>query len=93
MMKHALSPAGTVQPSPDVVARRLGDGGVVVHLPSNQIFELNDTGMRIWELLVEGLSDDAMSIALAAEFDIDREICLLEVRRLTGELHAAGLIR
>ena len=92
-MMHVLSPAGLMRPAPDIVARRLGDGGVLVHLPTNRIFELNDTGMRIWELLVEGLSHDDSARTLVAEFGVDEAECSSEVRRLTGELHATGLLR
>ncbi len=92
-MMHVLSPAGLMQPAPDIVARRLGDGGVLVHLPSNRIFELNDTGMRIWELLVEGLPLEAIARTLVAEFGVDEVHCGSEVRRLSGELQAAGLLR
>ena len=38
----------------DAVSSRLGDGGVLVNLQTNQIFELNATGMRAWELIGEG---------------------------------------
>ena len=42
--------------SEHVVSSRLGDAGVLVHLRTNQIFELNATGVRIWELIGEGSS-------------------------------------
>ena len=38
----------------DAVSNRLGDGGVVVNLRTNRIFELNATGMRAWELIGDG---------------------------------------
>ena len=92
-MKHVLSPAGRVQISPDVVARRLGDAGILVHLSSNRIFELNATGMRIWELLADGLDDETLSRTLSTEFNIDERDCSAEVRRLLDELQDAGLLR
>jgi hypothetical protein len=82
-----------MQPASDIVARRLGDGGVLVHLPTNRIFELNDTGMRIWELLVAGLPADAIATALVDEFSVDADQCTSEVHRLLEELAEAGLVR
>ena len=54
------SPGGDPQfqrlrPSEHVVSSRLGDVGLLVHLKTNQIFELNTTGLRVWELIGEGL--------------------------------------
>lgn len=66
------SPSG-LRPSPDVAVRRLGDGGVLVHLSSNRIFETNATGMRIWELLVEGLDRPALLDRLQEEFAVDAD--------------------
>ena len=45
---------GLLRQSPDAVSNRLGEGGVVVNLRTNRIFELNATGMRAWELIGEG---------------------------------------
>jgi coenzyme PQQ synthesis protein D (PqqD) len=61
------------RPSPDVVAQRLGDELVVVHLRTNQIFVLNRTGARFWELLREGASLDGLREKMLAEFDVEEE--------------------
>jgi hypothetical protein len=65
-----ISCATVLQSCADVVYRRLGDTAVVVHLGTNEIFELNDTGARIWELTGEGRPADAVIDALCAEFDV-----------------------
>jgi hypothetical protein len=38
-------------PHPNVVARRLDDTIVLVHLDTSRIFTLNPTGSRVWELI------------------------------------------
>ena len=43
-----------VRQSADVVSSRMGDAGVLVHLQTNRIFEVNATGLRIWELAGDG---------------------------------------
>jgi hypothetical protein len=89
---------GTASPpfapaSADIVIRRVGEGGVLVDLRTNAIFELNDTGMRVWELVVEGLDLDGMAARLADEFDVSAADGLAACRRLVDELRAAGLLR
>lgn len=41
------------RPDPDVLARRLGEEIVLVHLKTNRMYSLNRTGARVWELLGE----------------------------------------
>ncbi len=62
-----------VRPVPGVSARRLNTTGVLVHLRTNNIFELNDTGMRVWELLASHTTVDAIPGILAEEFDVDAD--------------------
>jgi hypothetical protein len=63
-----------------------------VNLQTDQIFELNDTGARIWELIVSGQSVESIPAILAAEFDVDVAVAASETRRLLEALHQAGLL-
>jgi hypothetical protein len=76
----------------DVVTRRLGDTLVVVCLSSNQIFELNPTGARIWELQMEARAEDDVIATLLEEFDVSAESAAQQVAALRQQLIAAGLI-
>lgn len=78
--------------NPDVVARRLGDGAVLVHLPTNRIFEMNDSGMRIWELVGAGLDDAGIARMLTEEFDVSPLAASAEVRRFVELFRAEGLV-
>lgn len=82
----------TVQPSPDVVSRRLGDTAVLVHLGTNRIFELNETGARVWELLSEGLSCDQILDRLVADFDVERDDADRALHELLRELSRESLL-
>ncbi len=71
-----------------VVAERIGDSFVLVQLEANQIYELQGTAARIFELIQEGRRRHEIERALLAEYaveastlahDIDRH--LLELRR------------
>lgn len=87
-----------IRPHADVVARRMGDAVVLVHLGTNRIYELNATGARIWELLAEGRSVEEMEEILTTEFEaggvdvgaeIDRLIDLVRAEKLADVDHGA----
>lgn len=84
--------AVSVVPHPDVVARRLADNIVLVHLNTNRIFTLNRTGSRIWELLVAGRSPEEIEEALPGEFQVGREQVEHELGPLLDRLLSEGLV-
>ncbi len=83
---------GPYTPNPDVVFKRLEDRMVLVHLATNQIFELNHTGARVWELLREGITGDALVDRLAAEFEVDASTLRTEIEALLSELADQNLV-
>jgi hypothetical protein len=80
------------KPSPEVVYRRLGEAGVLVHLETNHVFEINATGLRVWELVQEGRSVSGIVDALTREFQIDQASARTDVDQLLDELLARGLL-
>jgi hypothetical protein len=81
-----------VRRSPDVVSSRLGDAGVLVHLRTNRIFEVNATGLRIWELIGEGRTLAEIQEVLQQEFDVEPERLRQECLALVTELAREGLV-
>ena len=77
---------------PDVVFRVLGDAAVIVDLSSNQIYELNETGTIIWQLLTDGHSPDETAAALSQRYDITAADAAAEVEALLDRLRAVGLV-
>jgi hypothetical protein len=78
--------------SPEVVSSRLGDAGVVVNLRTNRILELNATGIRIWELIGEGLALSDIEQQLQREFDVSSEDLRRELMHLVDDLTREGLL-
>ncbi|HVH57537.1 MAG TPA: PqqD family protein [Vicinamibacterales bacterium] len=76
----------------DVISRPFGDAAVLVDLTTNQIFELNRTGYRIWELLEERLDRAAITDMLQREFQVERSQLELEVDELLNELRRENLL-
>jgi hypothetical protein len=70
----------------------VGAGAVLIHLRTNQIYELNAQGSRIWELVQDGLNRDAIIDALEREFEADRTRIGADVDILLSRLVDAGLV-
>lgn len=80
------------RPNPEVIAKRLDHASVLVHLATNQIFELNETGTRVWELLGHGLDVDTIVRHLIDEFEVEEVRAADEVKNLLVQLETAGLL-
>jgi hypothetical protein len=80
------------RPHPDVLARRVGEEVVLVHMGRNEIFALNPTGARLWELLSEGRSRVEAVERLKTEFDASDETVEREADRFMALLEREGLL-
>jgi hypothetical protein len=76
----------------DVASSRLGDTGVLVHLRTNRIFELNATGLRAWEIIGTGCAEHDVLEQLQREFDVDSERVRLELTPLVEAMVREGLL-
>ena len=59
--------------NPAVTSQRIGDDAVLIDLRTNEIYEMNRTASRMWQLLGDGLDVDQIGTRLEAEFDIETE--------------------
>jgi 2'-5' RNA ligase len=83
----------TLRAQPDVVSQRLGEAGVLIDMRTGRMFELNVTGIRIWELVNSGRSLDEALSQLQQEFAAEPDTLSAEVARLIDELLREGLLR
>jgi hypothetical protein len=81
-----------MRPHPEVISKRLDQATVLVHLGTNQIFELNETGTRVWEMLDQGLELEMIVRHLVQEFDIGDERAAEDVKALLVQLETAGML-
>ena len=81
------------RPDPDVVTQLVEGETVLVHLQSNEIYALNRTATRAWELLVDGKTKQETQAALQAEFDVPPDQLQDEIDALVGELVAKNVLR
>jgi hypothetical protein len=79
-------------PGDDVLARRIDDEVVLVNLSTNEIFALNPTGARFWELLSAGNDRAAIESALMDEYDAPRPAIEESIDALLVELRRERLV-
>lgn len=78
--------------SPDVLVQELDGEAVLLNLESERYFGLDPVGTRVWALLEERTSLDAVHETLLAEFEVEPERLRADLLQLVGELAGAGLV-
>jgi hypothetical protein len=76
-----------IKPDPDVVVTELDDKeAVLLHLGTKMYYTLNETGIRIWQLLSEGHSIIETSETIYNEYDILPDAAQKSILNITQEL-------
>jgi hypothetical protein len=81
-----------LRPNPEVIAKRLDQTTVLVDISTSRIFELNETGTRIWELLGQGLNVEQIVQHLVSEFEVADSEAAEELKTLLSQLRDQGLV-
>ena len=81
------------RPHEDVVYEHIGDDLVLVHLGTNEIFALNPTAARFWELLVQGTSREEIETRMLAEYAVSREELTREIDGIIAQLQRQQMVR
>ena len=82
-----------ILPDPNVLAKRVGDETVLVHLETNRVFELNRTASFLWDALAAGPTRAELEEQLAQEFDVARGELAREIDDLLGQFASERLTR
>jgi len=80
------------QASPDALATRVGDEIVLVHTRTDQIYVLNPTGARVWELLCADCDRAEIERRMVEEFEVTPAELTGQVGELIGSLVNSRLI-
>jgi hypothetical protein len=78
---------------PQVMARKVGDETVLLHLGSCTYFSLDTVGTRIWQLIGEGKSPVEICEVMLDEYEVSREDLECDTMKLVQELVAQDLVR
>ena len=78
--------------APDALFRELRGGAVALNLKTGQYYSLNKVGARMWILLQQEESLEAVIGAIVADYNVDAEQVAQDLTRLLQELQESGLI-
>lgn len=83
-----------ITPDPEVIVTELeGKEAVLLHLGTKMYFTLNETGLRIWQMLSRGLIPEEISKRISGEFDVSPEKAKESVLNLIHELIQEKLVK
>jgi len=77
----------------EVLSQELDGEAVLLDLASENYFRLNETGLRIWQLLTENGDPELAFGRLLQEFEIDRQTLRDDMEQLLSQLLEEGLLR
>jgi hypothetical protein len=78
--------------SPDTVYNTLDDQSVLINVRTNEIYELNQTGTRFWDLLCAGHDRAGIRRVMLQEFEVDEAVLDREIEGLISSLESSSLI-
>jgi hypothetical protein len=89
---HNIGSGASWRPNSEVLAQRLGDEMILVHLQTNRIYRLNKTAARVWELMSAGENREALFHRLLEEFAVSSAQLVKELDGLFARLQAEKLL-
>ena len=87
-----LTGGSLISAIPDQVSCDLGGEAAILNLRNGTYYGLDPVGALIWNTIQTPKSIDQIVEAVMAEFEVDRERCEDDVRRLIGNLREQGLV-
>jgi len=87
-----LSPTTRLRPSPDVIAQRMGDQVVIVHMRTNRIYDLNPTAARLWDLLGAGHTLAEAQEEILREYDVEAHQLATEIEEAVANMRQRQLL-
>ena len=76
----------------DALAATLSDGAVLLNLRTKRYYSLNETGTRIWQLLLERRTEEEIVQMLTTEYEVDAAIARDEMLAVIASLRDCALI-
>jgi hypothetical protein len=75
-----------------VIAQLLGGEMVLLHIRTNQFYELNPTAARLWNLICDGRSLEQITQQLLSEYDVQPAQLNAELETMLAELKQRELV-
>ena len=78
--------------APGVRASAHDDGLALLHISTGRVFLSNQTGLRIWQGVVAGLTADAISEEISRDWGVGWEVVRRDTSSFIFELERRGLV-
>jgi hypothetical protein len=91
-MPHSLAPASTVVRTDEVVDAEIDNEIVALNIARGTTYSFNQIASRIWRLLGTPVRVSDLCATLLTEYDVEPDVCQLDVINLLEELLSEGLI-
>ena len=78
--------------SDEVRATYSRDGAIILDVSRGQMFRLNLTGSRIFELLEQGHSEEEIADRISQQFTVKPELAMADLRHLLKQLEEHRLV-
>ncbi len=82
----------TYRKNPSLACTELDDGAVLLNLDTKYYYNLNKTGLRIWQFMEESQNLTEIADKLSNEYEVDLERAKVNVFKLVEDLEKEGLI-
>jgi coenzyme PQQ synthesis protein D (PqqD) len=76
----------------DLLTAVVGEDLIMMSLETGQYHSLTGVGSRIWELLAEPTTEEAIISQLQAKYDVPPDVCASEVTAFLADLRKRGLV-
>ena len=82
-----------IQRTCDTPAAYLGESLLIMSVEKGQYFSLNGVGTRIWELVENPTTQNALVQQLITEYEVTAEVCAAQVAAFLAALRQRDLLR
>lgn len=86
-----LGPDSVVVANPESLSADLDKEAVILHLQAGVYFGMNEVAARVWSLIQEPRRLEAIVDALTEEFEVERDRCETDAKKLLGDFLDHGL--
>ena len=80
------------QQNPSVSCSELDDGAILLNLNTKYYYNLNETGLRIWQSLTESSNVAEIVEKIVAEYEVERDRAIESVERILTDLKKERLV-
>jgi hypothetical protein len=78
--------------SPHITLQKSDDGAILFDRTGEAYYELDEVGMRLWQLLVENGDFDAALAQLLSEYEVEEEVLRRELLELLEDMAQSDLV-